>query len=214
MNDQDKTSLDRVEGKSLFGEARGFLRRNGIKLTLLHGLEVYAGAILGWFPGPEGFIFRRWLYRGLSRSCGQNVLIYRNVHIIFSEGITFGARVAVNTGCYLDGRGGITIGDGTMLGPNTVLVSVEHGHADTDVPMWCQPLTYATITIGADVWIGANVVIRGGVTVGDGAIIGAGSVVTSDVPTKTVVAGNPAAVLRTRKNFGDGGDAALHGTDT
>lgn len=51
--------------------------------------------------------------------------------------------------------------------------------------------------IGDNVEIGANVVIIGGVTVGDNAVIGAGSVVVKDVPSDSVVAGNPARVIRT-----------------
>ncbi len=53
-------------------------------------------------------------------------------------------------------------------------------------------------TIGNDVWIGARVVIIGGVTIGDGAIVGAGSIVTKDVAPYSVVAGNPARVIRKR----------------
>lgn len=52
--------------------------------------------------------------------------------------------------------------------------------------------------IGNDVWIGQNVLIRPGVTIGNGAVIGMGSVVTKDVPPYTVVAGNPARVIRPR----------------
>lgn len=52
------------------------------------------------------------------------------------------------------------------------------------------------VVIGNKVWIGFNVSILKGVTVGEGAVIGAGSVVTKDVPPWTVVAGNPARVIR------------------
>ena len=52
--------------------------------------------------------------------------------------------------------------------------------------------------IGNDVWIGQNAVILPGVHIGDGAIIGASSVVGHDVPPYTIVAGNPARVLRKR----------------
>jgi acetyltransferase-like isoleucine patch superfamily enzyme len=44
--------------------------------------------------------------------------------------------------------------------------------------------------------IGSNATILCGITVGEGAIVGAGSVVTKDVPARTVVAGNPAKVIR------------------
>ena len=53
------------------------------------------------------------------------------------------------------------------------------------------------IKICDDAWIGMNVIILKGVTIGEGAIVGAGSVVTKDVPAWTVVAGNPARVVKT-----------------
>lgn len=52
------------------------------------------------------------------------------------------------------------------------------------------------IHICSKVWIGARVIILKGVTIGEGAIVGAGSVVTKDVPPWTVVAGNPAQVVK------------------
>jgi virginiamycin A acetyltransferase len=59
------------------------------------------------------------------------------------------------------------------------------------------PLKGDTI-IGNDVWIGQNVTILPGVHIGDGAIIGANSVVGSDVEAYTIVAGNPARLIRKR----------------
>ena len=52
--------------------------------------------------------------------------------------------------------------------------------------------------VGNDVWIGQNAVILPGVHIGDGVIIGANSVVGSDVPPYTIVAGNPARMIRKR----------------
>lgn len=55
------------------------------------------------------------------------------------------------------------------------------------------------IKICNDVWIGMNVIVLKGVTIGEGAIVGAGSVVTKNVPAWTVVAGNPAKVVKNLK---------------
>lgn len=57
---------------------------------------------------------------------------------------------------------------------------------------------FEKVKIGSDVWIGARTFIKGGVTIGDGAIIGAYSIVTKDVEPFTIVAGNPARVIRKR----------------
>ena len=52
------------------------------------------------------------------------------------------------------------------------------------------------IVIESKVWIGMNVIVLKGVTIGEGAIVGAGSVVTKDVPAWSIVAGNPARIVK------------------
>ena len=54
----------------------------------------------------------------------------------------------------------------------------------------------APVVIGSDVWVGERAMILKGVTIGDGAIVAAGSVVTKPVPPNTIVAGNPARVVK------------------
>jgi virginiamycin A acetyltransferase len=61
-----------------------------------------------------------------------------------------------------------------------------------------NPVTKGDVIIGNDVWIGTNAFILSGVRIGDGAVIGACSVVTKDVEPYTIVAGNPARVIRKR----------------
>ncbi len=57
---------------------------------------------------------------------------------------------------------------------------------------------FNTTSIGCDVWIGANCLVKSGVKIGNGAIVGMGSVVTKDVDPYTIVAGNPAKIIRMR----------------
>jgi acetyltransferase-like isoleucine patch superfamily enzyme len=58
------------------------------------------------------------------------------------------------------------------------------------------PIRIAPVKIGSNVWIGMNAVILKGVTIGDNSVVAAGSVVTKSVAANTVVAGNPAVVVK------------------
>lgn len=109
------------------------------------------------------------------------------------KNITLGQHVFINSGCRFQDQGGITIGDGALIGHNVVLATLNHGLK----PEERHDLFPAPIHIGKNVWLGANVTVLGGVTVGDNVVIAAGAVVTRDVPANTVAAGVPARVVRT-----------------
>ena len=64
--------------------------------------------------------------------------------------------------------------------------------------LFFPPIEKCDVIIGNDVWIGMNATILSGVTIGDGAVIGASSVVTKNVPAYSIVAGNPAKLIRMR----------------
>jgi acetyltransferase-like isoleucine patch superfamily enzyme len=90
----------------------------------------------------------------------------------------------------------ITLGSRTLVGPYASFYSGTHP-LDPAVRNGTQgPELGKEIHIGEDCWIGGNVCILPGVTIGRGSTVGAGSVVTKNVPEFTVVAGNPARVIR------------------
>jgi len=93
---------------------------------------------------------------------------------------------------------GVTIEDDVFIGHNVTFINdmypratVEGGGLQTEADWACIP---TFVRKGASV--GSSATILAGVTVGERAIVGAGSVVTKDVPAGTIVAGNPARVLR------------------
>ncbi len=110
--------------------------------------------------------------------CGKNIKIGKNVFI--------------NSGCKFQDQGGITIGDGCLIGHNVIITTLNH----VEEPSKRQSILPKSVTIGKNVWIGANVTIVPGVTIGDNAIIGAGSVVVRDIPANTVAVGNPCKVKK------------------
>ena len=61
-----------------------------------------------------------------------------------------------------------------------------------------HPVSRGDVIIGHDVWIGLDAIVLSGVNIGNGAIVGASAVVSRDVPAYTIVAGNPARVIRQR----------------
>ncbi|OWY23402.1 acyltransferase [Sphingobacteriales bacterium UPWRP_1] len=92
--------------------------------------------------------------------------------------------------------GPVSIGNEVMLAQNIVLSGLNHNYQNVLLPISRQPCTTAPIVVEDEVWIGANAVITAGVTIGKHAVVAAGSVVTRNVPPYTVVAGNPAKIVK------------------
>lgn len=114
-------------------------------------------------------------------------------HTDCGQNITVGKNVFINMGCKFQDQGGIFIGDGTLIGHNVVLATLNHAMQ----PDERSTMLPAPIRIGKNVWIGSNATILPGVNIGDGAVIAAGAVVAKDVPARTVVGGVPAKTIRT-----------------
>ncbi len=108
------------------------------------------------------------------------------------KNINIGKNVFINSCCHFQDQGGITIGDGCLIGHNVTIATLNH---DFD-PSKRANITPKSVKIGKNVWIGSDSTILPGIEIGDGAVIGAGSVVTKSVLPNTIVAGCPAKLLR------------------
>ena len=158
---------------------------------------------------------------------GRNVFIGDDSYVsgLSQNGVRFGNDVRIREGAWiqatstLDRPGvGLTIGDGSYIGPRVILgagggirigarvtlgaaihlLAENHEFSDPDQPIQSQGVSRAGIVVDDDVWIGNGVIVLDGVTIGRGAVIGAGSVVTRDVPSGAIAVGNPARVIRQR----------------
>ncbi|MGB9906227.1 MAG: acyltransferase [Candidatus Saccharicenans sp.] len=94
---------------------------------------------------------------------------------------------------------GVTIEDGVFIGHGVTFINDLYPRATTEQGSLQTEQDWKVIPtlVKKRASIGSGATILAGVTIGEEAIVGAGSVVTKDVPPRTVVAGNPARVLRT-----------------
>ena len=84
----------------------------------------------------------------------------------------------------------IRIGSNVLFGPNVQIYTATH---PIDAIERRKRSEFAkSITIGDDCWIGGGVIISPGIMIGDRCVVGAGAVVTKDIPSDTIVVGNPA----------------------
>ena len=122
----------------------------------------------------------------------ESVTVFPPFYSEFGKNLTLGKDVFINMGCRFQDTGGITIGDGSLIGHGSTLTTLNHS-IDPDRR---ADMTPAPIVIGRQVWLGAAVTVVPGVTIGDGAIVGAGAVVTKDVAAGAIVGGVPAKLIR------------------
>jgi acetyltransferase-like isoleucine patch superfamily enzyme len=112
-----------------------------------------------------------------------------NIHL--GHGVTIGPFVTIYA------QASVTIGDGTLIGPCVSIVDFDH---DLSTPEAIGEVgTKKPVSVGRHCWIGSNAVILKGVTMGDNCVVGAGSVVTKSFPNDSIIAGNPAKLIRRRK---------------
>lgn len=146
---------------------------------------------------------------------GENCLINGTFIFEISEGIiTIGDRTFIGGGTFIC-IDEIKIGSDVMFSWGcTIADNNSHSHVwserENDVISWKKGVDEnkiggykdwtnvkrGKVVIKDKAWIGFNSIILKGVTIGEGAIVGAGSVVTKDVPNWTIVAGNPAKIIR------------------
>jgi acetyltransferase-like isoleucine patch superfamily enzyme len=155
--------------------------------------------IFRWMPGGWGFFGRNILYKLLFKRLGKETAIAEGVKIQYPENISMGSYCHVNHNCFIDGHGGIQIGNWVRIGAGTNIMTVMHNYEETDKPIKRQGLTMKKTVIEDDVVTGVNAIILPGITVGKGSYISAGSVVAADVPAGAMVAGNPARIFKKRE---------------
>ncbi len=133
-----------------------------------------------------------------AKRVGEGCFYLDQIVWLNGEFIELGDHVGFNYGVYVNGYGGLTIGDRSIIGPYAMIHTANH-ETDPGKTFQEQGWQQGPVAIGKDCWIGMGVVIVPGVTIGDGVIVGGGSVVVKDLPDHSLAVGNPCKPIRERK---------------
>lgn len=149
--------------------------------------------------GGVGKKIRYALCSNIFEYCGKDVNIERGAQFGGGEHIRIGDRSGLGINCSIPD--GSIIGNYVNMGPNCFVHSRNHRFDRTDIPMQQQGYTDSKpVIIDDDVWIGRDVTIMIGKHISKGTIVAANSVVTKDFPEYSIIGGNPAHLIKSRKN--------------
>ncbi|OGV73063.1 MAG: hypothetical protein A3K19_00955 [Lentisphaerae bacterium RIFOXYB12_FULL_65_16] len=158
-------------------------------------LTIYG--IVKYVPTPLGNLLRYCVLKPAMRRL-STIWINEGVTIHWPGRVSVGKGTSLNEHVFINGYGGVTIGDHVAIGTGVAVFTFEHGFEDQAVAPLFQVITKKPVEIQDDVYIGARAVVLGGVTIGKGAVVGAQALVSRDVPAYAVVAGVPARFIRSR----------------
>lgn len=170
-----------------------------LKRTIFSTLYYFFARHLPGNYTPFGIFSKRvraFICKPMFKSFGRNVDIGHKAQFFNARNSEIGSNSGIGAWSAL---GTFKIGDYVMMGTHCLMISQNHRFDDCNIPMCQQGFqSDQPVVIEDDVWIGSRVIILPGVIVGKGSIIGAGSVVTRNVQPYTIVAGNPAKVIKRR----------------
>lgn len=118
---------------------------------------------------------------------GQSTSIFRGTTVLAADCLEVGDSVSVGFRCMLDSRGGLVIGDRTVIASDTQIITAAHEVHSPSFAAYMKP-----VDIGSYVWLASRVTVLPGVSIGDRAVVGACSLVRKDVLPQEIVVGNPA----------------------
>lgn len=157
--------------------------------------------ILHWPNTPLGRGLRSGYVRLRAGSVGKNFLMNTGNSISGYELLHIGDNCGIAEDCVINlgpGDHQFKMGDGSFLGPGVFVRTMSHRHDDLETHITKQGYFGADIILGKEVWVAARCILLPGAKVGDHCVIAAGSVVSSEIPPYSIVAGNPARVVRRR----------------
>jgi maltose O-acetyltransferase len=133
-------------------------------------------------------------YRAAGLKVGEGSVLLMNTEFHRMEDATIGANTVINQHCYLDGRGGLAIGNNVNISSHVILVAGTHDIQDGTAFAGST----SRIVIEDYAWLCTRSMVLPGVTIGRGSVIAAGAVVTRSTEPFSVCAGTPARKIGER----------------
>ena len=182
-----------MSGRTLFQSLKPLIDGIGRVLSVVpRFVFTLTWPLLELMPWKLGILLRFLWAKRLAKACGDNVLFETGVRVTYWEEIEIGSNVAIFETCYLDGKGGIKIGDNVSIAHQCSLISFEFEFGDANIPLKYSPQIKKPITIGDDTIIFSGVRIFAGVSLAARTAVAANSVVKEGVYAPGLYAGLPA----------------------
>ncbi|MEW4462103.1 acyltransferase [Roseibium algicola] len=186
-----------MAGRDVFKKARPVIILTSRLLGLLPRF-IFAATwpVLELVPWKFGIALRYLWAKRLAKTCGDNVVFETGVRVTFWEQIELGENVSIFETCYLDGKGGIRIGDDVSIAHQCSLISFDFDLTAGSGAMKYCPMRREKIVIGNDSMIFSGVRIFAGAELAPRTVIGANSVVRKGNYEPGLYAGAPAVLKK------------------
>jgi putative colanic acid biosynthesis acetyltransferase WcaF len=135
--------------------------------------------------------WRRFVLRAFGAEIDHTARIYPGARIWAPWNLSVGKMVGVGDGADLYSQGRIRLDDFAVISQEACLCTATHDYRRPEFPLVTAP-----IVVGRRAWVAARAFVHPGVTIGEQSVVGACAVVISDVAPFTIVAGNPARVIK------------------
>jgi len=143
---------------------------------------------------------RSKMLKDIFKYTGENVFVEIPFYCSYGKNTSMGSDCFMNYDCIILDSVEVTIGEHCWFGPRCQLITASHP-VDGKDRRGLHSEVAKPIRIGNYCFFGASSIVLPGVTIGDNVVVGAGSVVTKDVPSNTVVCGNPAKPIKQLEPF-------------